>query len=49
MARFQVRTHQQILADMIAGIVARSQLSDVGDSSMVKHLLSASAMSDAEL
>jgi len=49
MARFQIRTHQQILADMIAGVVAKSQLSDVGDSAMVKHLLSASAMSDAEL
>jgi len=48
MARFTPKTHDQILATMIAQAVARTNLSDVGDSSVLKHILSAAARSDSQ-
>jgi uncharacterized phage protein gp47/JayE len=48
MARFVLKRYEQILAGMIAKLVARTELNDLFDSSAVKHLLSAAAMSDDE-
>jgi uncharacterized phage protein gp47/JayE len=46
--RFQPQRFEQILTKMIARVVARTDLSDVADSSTVKHLLAASARADDE-
>ena len=48
MPTFTPKSHEQILAAMIAKVVSRSNLSDVGDSSVVKHLLAAAARQDSE-
>jgi len=48
MPRFSTKRHEQILTEMIAKVVARSDLSDLSDASPFKHVLSASAMSDDE-
>lgn len=48
MPRFTPKRFEQILAQMIARAVARSALSDVGDSSSIKHMLAASARQDDE-
>ncbi|MFA4944433.1 MAG: baseplate J/gp47 family protein [Lentisphaeria bacterium] len=49
MARFTIKRQEQILAGMIAKLVARTRLSDVADSAAVKHLLAASARALDEL
>lgn len=48
MPRFQPKRFEQILADMLARMVARTALSDVSDTSVFKHLLAAAARSDDE-
>lgn len=48
MPTFQPKRFEQILAQMIAKIVARTDLSDVADTSAVKHVLAAAARSDDE-
>lgn len=48
MPRFTPLSQPQILQRMIAKMVARAGITDVGDSSMVKHLLAAAARSDSE-
>jgi uncharacterized phage protein gp47/JayE len=48
MPRYVPKSHEQILSAMIAKVVARTDLSDVGDSSVLKHLLSAAARQDAQ-
>ncbi len=49
MAKFIPRRKEQILAQMIATAVARSELSDVADSATVKHILAAAARADDEI
>lgn len=48
MPKFTPKSHEQILAAMLAKVVARTNLSDVGDASVFKHLLAASARQDSE-
>ena len=48
MPRFTPLSQPQILQKMIAKTVTRAGISDVGDSSVVKHLLAAAARADAE-
>lgn len=48
MPRYTPKSHEQILTAMLAKIVARTSLNDVGDSSVIKHLLSAAARQDAQ-
>ena len=48
MPRFTVRSQEQIQTQMIAKVVARSKLKDVGDAGAIKHLIKASARSDAQ-
>lgn len=48
MPRFTPKRHEQILAQMLATTVARTELSDVGDASVMKHLLAAAARQDDE-
>lgn len=48
MPRFVPKRYEQIFAQMIAKVVARTDLSDVGDSSVVKHILAAAARADDE-
>jgi uncharacterized phage protein gp47/JayE len=48
MPRFTPKSHEQILAGMIARMVSRTNLNDVGDASVIKHLLSAAARQDAQ-
>jgi uncharacterized phage protein gp47/JayE len=49
MSLFQTQRYEQILTQMIADVVARSDLSDISDSSVFKHLLAAAARSDDEI
>jgi uncharacterized phage protein gp47/JayE len=49
MPRFQIKRFEQILSQMIARIVSRTELSDVSDSSVTKHILAAAARQDDEL
>jgi uncharacterized phage protein gp47/JayE len=46
MPRFQPKRQEQILPQMVARVVARTGMSDVADSSVVKHILAAAARSD---
>jgi uncharacterized phage protein gp47/JayE len=48
MPRFTPKRYEQILAQNIARVVARSRLSDVSDTSSVKNILAASARQDDE-
>ena len=48
MARFTIRRYEQILAQMISKVVARTKLSDVADSGTVKNVLAAAARADDE-
>jgi uncharacterized phage protein gp47/JayE len=48
MARFTPKRYEQILPQMIAKVVARSTLSDIADSSPVKHTLAAASRQDDE-
>lgn len=48
MPKFTPKSHEQILAAMVAKLVSRTTLSDVGDASVLKHMLSAAARQDAE-
>ena len=48
MPKFTTKSHEQILAAMLAKAVSRTKLSDVNDASAIKHVLSASARQDAE-
>jgi len=48
MPRFTPKRHEQIFAQMIARVVARTRLSDISDTSVFKHLLAASARQDDE-
>lgn len=48
MPRFTPQRYEQILPDMIARVVTRTTMSDVSDSSVVKHILAAAARSDDE-
>lgn len=48
MPRFTTKRYEQILTEMIAGIVSRTKLSDLSDSSDFKHLLAAAAQQDEE-
>lgn len=49
MARFVPKRQEQILAQMIAKVISRTDLSDVADSSSVKQVLSAAARQDDEI
>ena len=48
MPRFTPLTQPQILQKMLAKTITRAGISDVGDSSVVKHILAAAARADAE-
>jgi uncharacterized phage protein gp47/JayE len=48
MPRFTPKRYEQILPQMISRVVTRTRLSDVADSSSVKHVLAAAARSDDE-
>ena len=48
MPKFTTKSHEQILAAMLAKVLTRTDLSDVGDSSGIKHMLAASARQDSE-
>jgi uncharacterized phage protein gp47/JayE len=48
MPRFTPKRYEQILPQMIARVVTRSDMSDVADSAAVKHVLAAAARSDDE-
>lgn len=48
MPKFTPKRYEQILPQMIARVVTRTDLSDVADSSAVKHVLAAAARSDDE-
>lgn len=48
MSKFQIKRQQQIMAEMIANVVARGKLSDVADTSATKHILAAAARQDEE-
>lgn len=48
MPYFQTKRYEQILAQMLAGVVTRTDLSDISDSSVVKHVLAAAARQDDE-
>ena len=48
MPRFSAKRYEQILAQMIAKVVGRTNLSDVSDASAWKHLLAAAARQDDE-
>lgn len=48
MPRFQPKRQEQIETQMYAQVVSRTDLSDVGDSSGVKHVLKAAARQDDE-
>lgn len=48
MPRFTPKRYEQILPQMIARVVTRTDMSDVSDSSVVKHILAAAARSDDE-
>lgn len=49
MPQFQPRRQEQILTDMIARVVTRTELSDVADSASVKQMLSAASREDDEI
>lgn len=48
MPKFQTKRFEQLLADMIARVIARTDMSDVSDVSVVKHVLAAAARADDE-
>lgn len=48
MGKFQIRRAQQIQAEMVAQVVARTDMNDVSDTSITKHILAAAARQDAE-
>lgn len=48
MAKFTPKTQEQLLAQAIAKLVSRTGLNDVGDSSVLKHLLAAMARLDSQ-
>lgn len=48
MPRFQTKRYEQILAQMIAKLVSRTDLSDISDGSVMKHILAAAARQDDE-
>lgn len=48
MPRVQTKRYEQIYAQMIARVVARSRLSDVNDTSVWKHVLAAASRQDDE-
>jgi len=48
MGKFQIRRQQQILTEMVAQVVARTDMNDVSDTSVTKHILAAAARQDAE-
>lgn len=48
MPKFTTKSQEQILAAMIAKVIARTNLSDVGDASVLKHVLAAAAAQDSE-
>jgi uncharacterized phage protein gp47/JayE len=48
MPRFQTKRYEQILTEMLAKLVARTDLSDISDSAAVKHLLATAARQDDE-
>ena len=48
MPRYTPKSHEQILTSMVAKMVSRTNLNDVGDASVLKHLLSAAARQDAQ-
>lgn len=45
---FTTKRYEQILSQMIAKVVTRSRLSDISDSSVLKHILAAAAREDDE-
>lgn len=48
MPRYQAKTFEQILFELISYVVARSRLSDISDAATAKHILAAAATQDAE-
>lgn len=48
MPRFTTKRYEQILAQMIAKVVSRTDLSDISDGSVLKHILAAAARQDDE-
>lgn len=49
MPTFATKRYEQILAQMLAHVVSRTELSDISDTSVMKHLLAAAARQDDEL
>lgn len=49
MPRFTTKRYEQLLQQMLAKVVTRTALSDVADTSVVKHVLAAAARQDDEL
>lgn len=49
MAKFQPQRDEQIFTKMLARVIARTDMSDVADTSTVKHMLAAAARADGEL
>jgi uncharacterized phage protein gp47/JayE len=48
MPRVQIKRYEQIYSQMIARVVARSRLSDIADTSVWKHVVSAASRQDDE-
>ncbi len=49
MPKFQPVRDEKIFTQMLARVIARSDITDVSDSSVVKHILAAAARADGEL
>lgn len=49
MPKFQPKRDEQIFTQMLARVIARTDMSDVADSSTVRHVLAAAARSDGEI
>jgi uncharacterized phage protein gp47/JayE len=49
MPRFGIKRYEQILSQMLAKVVTRTELSDISDTSVVKHILAAAARQDDEI
>jgi len=48
MPKFTIKSQEQILAAMLAKVLTRTDLRDVGDSAAIKHMLSAAARQDSD-
>ena len=48
MPKYTPKTQEQLMAAAIAKLVSRTGLSDIGDSSVLKHLIAAMCRQDAQ-